>query len=105
MVAATHERPTPVASPIAINTLTGTPLIKITTLLLVLPILVQALPSSLNQAIGKFLPFNISDSMATVHHTADQGSAFSPWLGFAILCGYALATLVIGGVLLVRRDA
>ena len=74
-------------------------------LLLVLPILVQALPSSMNQAIGKFLPFNISDSMATVHHAADQGSAFSPWLGFAILCGYAVATLVIGGVLLVRRDA
>jgi ABC-2 type transport system permease protein len=74
-------------------------------LLLVLPILVQALPSSMNQAIGKFLPFNISDAMITVHHTPDQGSAFSPWVGFAILCGYALAALVIGGVLLVRRDA
>ena len=31
--------------------------------------------------------------------------AFSPWVGLAILGGYAAALLVIGGVLLVRRDA
>ena len=31
--------------------------------------------------------------------------AFSPWIGVLILCGYAAAALVIGGVLLVRGDA
>jgi hypothetical protein len=30
---------------------------------------------------------------------------FSPWVGFGILCGYTLALFLIGGVLLVRRDA
>ena len=31
--------------------------------------------------------------------------SFAPWTGFFVLCVYAAAALVIGGVLLVRRDA
>jgi exopolysaccharide biosynthesis polyprenyl glycosylphosphotransferase len=41
MVAAPHERPTPVACPITQNALNGTALIKIATLLLLLPIMVS----------------------------------------------------------------
>jgi exopolysaccharide biosynthesis polyprenyl glycosylphosphotransferase len=41
MVAAPHERATPVASPITHNALTGTPVIKIATLLFLLPILLS----------------------------------------------------------------
>jgi hypothetical protein len=37
--------------------------------------------------------------------TDGPGHSFSPWAGFFILCLYAAAALVIGGVLLVRRDA
>jgi uncharacterized membrane protein YhaH (DUF805 family) len=29
----------------------------------------------------------------------------SPWTGFAVFCLYAVATLVIAGAILVRRDA
>jgi ABC-2 type transport system permease protein len=73
--------------------------------LLVLPIVVEALPSSISQPILKFLPFRISDVMTAVGPSVDRGSAFSPWVGFALVCAYALVALVVGGWLMVRRDA
>jgi hypothetical protein len=73
--------------------------------LLVLPILVSALPSSIGNPIGKFLPFNISDAMTTVRHTLGGTPTFSPWVGLAVMSAYAIGALVIGGVLMVRRDA
>jgi ABC-type microcin C transport system permease subunit YejB len=74
------------------------------TVLLVLPIIVQTLPSSVGNAIMKFLPFNISETMTSVR-PQNVASAFHPWEGFAILCGYALIALVVGGILMVRRDS
>ncbi len=73
-------------------------------LLLVAPIIIQALPSSFSQPITKYLPFHISDVMTSVYGGAN-GASFSPWAGFAVLCGYALVALVVGGWLMVRRDA
>ncbi len=71
--------------------------------LLVVPIILQTLPSSFSQPILKFMPFTISNAMTSV---ASQGSsAFSPWVGFAILVGYAIVSLAIGGWLLAKRDA
>jgi ABC-type microcin C transport system permease subunit YejB len=72
--------------------------------LLVLPIIVQTLPSSLGNPIMKFLPFNISETMTSVQHV-NTASAFNPWVGFALVCGYAVIALVVGGILMVRRDA
>jgi ABC-2 type transport system permease protein len=72
-------------------------------ILLVLPIIIQALPSSLQTSIQRFLPLRIGAVMMSV--TDGPGHSFSPWAGFFILCAYAAAALVIGGVLLVRRDA
>ena len=72
-------------------------------ILLVVPIILQALPTSISQPILKFMPFTISDTMVSVGPTGT--SAFSPWVGFALLVAYAAASLVIGGWLLVRRDA
>lgn len=71
--------------------------------LLILPIIVAALPSSLADDIGRYLPANIGTSMVTAHHLGTD--SFGPWTGFALLCGYAVLAVVIGGVLLVRRDA
>jgi ABC-2 type transport system permease protein len=71
-------------------------------LLLIFPIIVAALPSSLSDDIGRYLPANIGTVMLTAHfHGSDP---FGPWTGFALLCGYAAVALVVGGVLLVRRD-
>jgi len=71
----------------------------------VLPILVEALPTSIGHPIGEYLPFNISSTMTTVGHTFGKSPALSPWVGFAVVCGYAVIALVVGGVLMVRRDA
>jgi hypothetical protein len=73
--------------------------------LLVLPLLVQALPSSIGHPIAKFLPLQISEIMTSVKHSVGQSQALSPWMGFGVLCAYAIGALVIGGVLMARRDA
>ncbi len=71
-------------------------------ILLVLPIIVSALPSSIGIDIERFLPAHIGQSMLSLHPGI---RSFAPWPGFLLLCGYALAALVAGAVLLVRRDA
>ncbi|MGH9089000.1 MAG: ABC transporter permease subunit [Acidimicrobiales bacterium] len=82
--------------------------------LLVLPIIVQALPSSIGQPIRRFLPAMIGNKMITVTrsftapngaHFVNGAAGFAPWVGFAILCAYAVGLLIVGGILLVRRDA
>ncbi len=73
--------------------------------LLVLPIVTEALPSSISRPIGKFLPFNVSDAMTSVHSAIGPATSFSPWTGFALLCSYALLAIGIGGWLMARRDA
>lgn len=72
--------------------------------LLVLPLIVQALPSSLEVDVRRFLPDRIGAQIINGPSNGFPG-AFSPWIGLLILCGYAAAVLVIGGLLLVRRDA
>ncbi|MGH9298105.1 MAG: ABC transporter permease, partial [Acidimicrobiales bacterium] len=69
--------------------------------LLVLPLIVTALPSSIGREIERFLPDRIGGAIISAH----MGDAFAPWIGLLLLCGYAALALVIGGVLLVRRDA
>jgi ABC-2 type transport system permease protein len=69
---------------------------------LVLPLIVQALPSSLSNSLQPFVPLKIGNAITSA--TPIQ-HAFSPWVGFALLCVYAAAALVIGGALLVKRDA
>jgi ABC-type transport system involved in multi-copper enzyme maturation permease subunit len=73
-------------------------------ILLVLPLIVQALPTSIALDVRRFLPDRIgADIINGPRNTFPH--AFSPWIGLLILVGYAVALLVIGGVLLVRRDA
>ena len=71
--------------------------------LLVVPLIVEALPSSLQDDVRRFLPSNIGVVMMTPA-TSTSPHLFSAWPGFLVLCGYTLAALVVGGVLLVRRD-
>ena len=72
-------------------------------ILLVLPIIVEALPNSLQFDIRRFLPLQIGGVMMSVN--SQNAHSFAPWSGFFVLCIYAAAVLVIGGILLVRRDA
>ncbi len=71
--------------------------------LFILPIIADVLPSSFTSDIGRFLPANIGTVMMSAHyHGTDP---FGPWTSFALLCAYAAVFLVVGSVLLVRRDA
>lgn len=74
-------------------------------ILLILPLVVQALPNSLALQVRRFLPDHIGATMITTNNGFSGTGAFSPWVGLLILVGYAVAANVIGAVLLERRDA
>jgi hypothetical protein len=73
--------------------------------LLVLPLIISALPSSISNPVNKFMPLNIGGAMVSTHQNLAHGGSLSPWVGFLVLCGYAVGALVVGGVLMVKRDA
>jgi ABC-2 type transport system permease protein len=77
-------------------------------LLLVLPLILQAFPTSVQHGLIRYMPLVIGENMAATRpDLRDFGGAvlFSPWVGFGVLCGYALAALVAGGIVMSRRDA
>jgi ABC-2 type transport system permease protein len=69
---------------------------------LLIPLIVQQLPSSLDNDLARFLPLRIG---ATIVSGPPLANTFSPWTGLAVLCAYAAVFLVIGAVVLVKRDA
>jgi hypothetical protein len=73
---------------------------------LVLPLIVQALPASISDAAARYLPANIGLVMFSTEEVPDHiGPAFSPWTGFALLALYTLTILGLGCWVLVHRDA
>ena len=71
-------------------------------LLLILPLLLQAFPTSVQAALGKYLPLTIIQAMISVQPIP---KTFAPWDGLLLLCGYALVVLLAAGALFVKRDA
>jgi len=71
-------------------------------LILVLPAVVTALPTSIQNSVDKFLPGNAGQA---IFNTIKDTSTLSPWLGLAVFALYAAAALAIGLVLVRRRDA
>jgi ABC-type transport system involved in multi-copper enzyme maturation permease subunit len=71
-------------------------------LLLVVPVLAEALPSSWANHVNQWLPSNAGQSLLTVHHEAHN---LQPWTGFAVFCVYAVVALAAAAFLLKRRDA
>jgi ABC-2 type transport system permease protein len=69
---------------------------------LLVPLIVQQLPTSLDNDLTRFLPLRIG---ATIVSGPPLANTFSPWTGLAVLCAYAAVVLVIGTVVLVQRDA
>ncbi len=77
-------------------------------LLLVLPLILQAFPVSFQHQVIKFMPLVIGEHMAATNphvHDFGGGALLSPWIGFGFLCAYAAVALVVGGILMYRRDA
>jgi hypothetical protein len=73
---------------------------------LVLPLVVEALPAGISNAVSRYLPANIGLILFSSHGPPDRVvSAFSPWAGFGLLVLYTVVILGIGCWVLVRRDA
>ena len=75
--------------------------------LLVIPILIQLLPSSVREPIQPYLPSNLGVAMETVGstHTDWAGTLLSAWPATLVIIGYSAVILAAGAVLLNRRDA
>jgi ABC-2 type transport system permease protein len=75
--------------------------------LLVIPLIINILPSSISNHIEPYLPSNLGLAMVVVatKKTDFAGTLLGPWHAFIILVIYAVIVMVIGGWLLQRRDA
>ena len=71
-------------------------------LLFVLPILASFLPHSWQEHVVKYLPGQAGQAIFQRHADA---VTLAPWTGLSVFAGYAVLSLIIGAVLLVRRDA
>ena len=71
-------------------------------LVLVLPLLAQALPSSLSDHVSKYLPLMAGTAGMATQTATDQ---LSPWAGLGVFALYVVAALGIGLYVLRRRDA
>jgi ABC-type transport system involved in multi-copper enzyme maturation permease subunit len=72
-------------------------------LLLILPLIAQLLPSPWNDDVSRYLPAQAGSQIFRV--IPRTTNALSPWTGFAVLAAYALVSLILGGILLAKRDA
>lgn len=77
--------------------------------LLVLPLIMGAFPQSIQNALMRYMPLVIGEQMTATRVGSDHAfngfPLFSQWAGFGVLCAYAAAALLAGGIVLVRRDA
>jgi ABC-2 type transport system permease protein len=71
-------------------------------LLFIVPLVTGFLPASFQDTVGRYLP---AQAGMAIFNVVPAPHSLSPWVGFAVLLVYGLASLTIGGVLLVRRDA
>jgi ABC-type transport system involved in multi-copper enzyme maturation permease subunit len=71
-------------------------------LLFVLPILASFLPHSWQEHVVKYLPGQAGQA---IFQRGPDPVTLGPWAGLGVFAGYALLSLVIGGILLRRRDA
>lgn len=71
-------------------------------LLFVPPVLLELLPNSWRTTIGPYAPMEAGSQIFSLQRHAD---GLAPWAGLGVFSLYALAALVLGFVLINRRDA
>jgi ABC-type transport system involved in multi-copper enzyme maturation permease subunit len=74
-------------------------------LLFVVTIIVNFMPNSWQADIDKYLPANAGSQVWATQHTADVGTAFGAWAGFAVYMVYAVIALLAGLWVFHRKDA
>jgi ABC-2 type transport system permease protein len=77
-------------------------IVALVSLLLVIPGIVGALPSSWQATIVPYLPSQAGQALFTTHH---EQYMMHPWPGFALFCGYAVVAMAAAAWSLRRRDA
>jgi ABC-2 type transport system permease protein len=71
-------------------------------LLIILPLLAQALPASWFPHVYPYLPGEAGQAIMHVHAGA---LSLAPWTGYGVFIGYTAALVALAAVLLRRRDA
>ena len=75
-------------------------------MLLILPLLIQLLPSNWSGPIAKYLPNGLGQAMTSPNGLNYDGNPLmSPWTALVILVIYVVVVLGVGATLLNRRDA
>jgi ABC-2 type transport system permease protein len=72
-------------------------------IVLVAPLLANALPTPYSTDISKYLPLNAGSQILTTVNP--DPNMLSPWAGIGVTALYALAALIAGAIILKRRDA
>jgi ABC-type transport system involved in multi-copper enzyme maturation permease subunit len=70
-------------------------------LLVVVPVIVQIMPASVVQAVGRWLPSQIGMRAIASH---PDPHAFGEWTGLAVLAAYVALTLAVGAWRMARTD-
>ncbi len=70
--------------------------------LLVLPLIAQALPDSWRNPVTEFWPTQAGSQITSVQHSAHT---LQPWAGFGVMCLFVAIVYAIAWMLLDRRDA
>jgi ABC-type transport system involved in multi-copper enzyme maturation permease subunit len=73
-----------------------------TAVVLVLPLIAQALPASLQNPVNEFWPTQAGNQITSVYHSAHT---LQPWPGFGVMCLFVAIVYAIAWTLLDRRDA
>jgi ABC-type transport system involved in multi-copper enzyme maturation permease subunit len=90
---------------VAAGTLLRHPAAAITAMMavvLVLPLIAQALPDSWRNPVTEFWPTQAGSQLTSVYHSAHT---LQPWPGFGVMCLFAVIVYIIAWTLLDRRDA
>jgi ABC-2 type transport system permease protein len=74
-------------------------------MILVLPLLAQALPESWYESIQRWLPGGSALSAIVTSASPHSHYLFTAWGEFAVFCGYAVVLLALGAWSFIRRDA
>jgi ABC-2 type transport system permease protein len=69
---------------------------------LVLPLIAQALPDSWRNPVNEFWPTQAGNQLTSVYHSAHT---LQPWPGFGVMCLFVATVYAIAWTLLDRRDA
>jgi ABC-2 type transport system permease protein len=67
----------------------------------VLPPIISLFPTSFANSVDPYLPSNAGGAVWTI---TPGSNTLAPWAGFAVFCGYAVASILLAAILMVRRD-